>query len=65
MQTMEIDKAKIIHGKGDGYMNCFSCGTRMTIVECGKNRFEGQSFFYGYRVVSWCDNCYKDIIRES
>ena len=53
MQTMEIDKAKIIHGKGDGYMNCFSCGTRMTIVECGKNTFEGQTFFYGYRVVSW------------
>lgn len=59
-----IDKTKIIQGSGDGYMNCFRCGARMTITECAKNRFQGETLFYGFRVVSWCNECYEIILKE-
>ncbi len=56
-----VDSLHLIQGKGDGYMNCYRCGVRMTIAECGKNKYEGKTWDKGFRVVSWCDECYNNI----
>ena len=56
-----IDHTKIIQGSGDGYMDCYRCGVRMTITEVGKNRYEGKTMDNGYRIVSWCNECFEEI----
>lgn len=55
----------VIKGKGDGYMNCYSCNVRMTITECSKNRYEGKVIGdeRAYRVVSWCNECVPEGVR--
>ena len=57
----DVDRLHLIQGKGDGYMDCYRCGVRMTITECGKNRYEGGTLDTGFRIVSWCDKCYNRI----
>ena len=47
----------VVQGKGDGYMNCYTCGVRMTIKEVARNRYEGKTMEKAHRVVSWCDKC--------
>ena len=47
----------VVQGKGDGYMNCYTCGVRMTIKEVARNRYEGNTIEHGHRIVSWCDKC--------
>ena len=57
----KLENKIIVQGKGDGYMNCYSCGLRMTIKEVAKNRYEGRTLESTWRIVSWCDKCYDDI----
>tara|TARA_R100000501_G_C2587221_1_gene88406 strand:+ start:467 stop:667 length:201 start_codon:yes stop_codon:yes gene_type:complete len=58
MVTM-IENIMVVKGKGDGYMDCYTCGVRMTIVECARNRYEGKVWGdkKAFRVVMWCDKC--------
>ena len=58
------DEIIIIQGKGDGYMTCYTCGVRMTIREVARNRYEGKTMEKEYRVVSWCDKCVPEGIKE-
>ena len=47
----------VVQGKGDGYMNCYTCGVRMTIKEVARNRYDGKTMENAHRIVSWCDKC--------
>jgi len=65
MVTMK-DEIMIIQGKGDGYMTCYTCGVRMTIVECARNRYEGKVWgdAKAFRVVMWCNECVPVELKE-
>ena len=60
----KIEMIYLIQGKGDGKMNCFMCGVRMTIVEVAKNRYEGATMNKGYEVVAWCNECVPVGVKE-
>ena len=67
MLSIMKDKIEMIHliqGKGDGKMNCYSCGVRMTIVEVAKNRYEGATMDKGYEVIAWCNECVPVGVKE-
>ena len=57
MIMKEIPMYTVGTGKGDGYMNCWSCGERMTIVEVAHNEYKGPTLRESHRIIRWCDKC--------
>ena len=60
-----MDILKTVGGIGDGYNYCYSCGERLTIVECIKNQYEGEILGEGNRIIRWCNRCVPSDLSSS